>query len=98
MDGSRMNTVPSYHTNSFGFISFQHGWRIDTEEVDGSSPFGPTILFNLKPRKSCSCRLEVRKELVEQERALSVPIPPAKYLPCKRISDEGSCVPVDGAG
>jgi hypothetical protein len=25
------------------------GQRIDTEEVDGSSPFGPTILFKVQP-------------------------------------------------
>ena len=32
-----------YRSSLFGIISLLLGQRIDTEEVDGSSPFGPTI-------------------------------------------------------
>jgi len=38
-----MNTVPQYYSYSRRVAPSESEMRIDTEEVDGSSPFGPTI-------------------------------------------------------
>ena len=41
-----MNTGHLCHLTSLIVVRLVVGERIDTEEVDGSSPFGPTIYFN----------------------------------------------------
>ena len=43
MRRTRMNTAPRYHWRFSYVTQPQLKMRIDTEEVDGSNPFGPTI-------------------------------------------------------
>jgi hypothetical protein len=46
MPATRMNTASSYYLGFFGIASCRTGLGFDTVEVWGSSPHGPTIVFN----------------------------------------------------
>ena len=43
---TRINTASSYHLDFFGIAPSRTDLRFDTVEVWGSSPHGPTIVFN----------------------------------------------------